>query len=434
MTVNLCPTDTLKTLKVYKVVLTGGPCGGKTTGQDRLATFFENMGWKVYTVPETATILLGGRVKFEELNYDQAYLFQKDLLKTMLQIEDTYFNQAAATTDRNVLIICDRGGMDPSAYTDRESWLRMLKEIGVEEFDLLNKRYDQVVHLVTAADGAEEYYTLANNQTRKENVDAARKMDDKTRKVAYVFFFKAWLGHPYVDIVDNSDCSKFEDKVLKVIQVIELLIEFIIYIEVVCDRTGIDSQDRLSRNSRKRKWLVRCIDESRFVKYEQFNIKHQYLLSDNPASQVRIRSREQNGRSTYTVTKRDLVPGKKEFVETRTQITFREYARYQTMKDQSRSPLHKQRRCFMVGNQYFNLDIYTVLPPSACSLQLDGHLIFLETYTTIPKGEHLPLPDFLTIEKEITGETAYSMYSMSKKPNSVCEVEEFLGAAEYKDD
>ncbi|KAK6764421.1 hypothetical protein RB195_024659 [Necator americanus] len=57
-------------------------------GRDRLATFFENIGWKVFTVPETATILLGGRVKFEELNCDQAYLFQKDLLKTMLQIED----------------------------------------------------------------------------------------------------------------------------------------------------------------------------------------------------------------------------------------------------------------------------------------------------------------------------------------------------------
>ncbi|KHJ97618.1 hypothetical protein OESDEN_02405 [Oesophagostomum dentatum] len=367
------------------------------------------MGWKVYTVPETATVLFGGRVKFEELNYDQAYLFQKDLLKTMLQIENTYFNQAAATTDRNVLIICDRGGMDPSAYTDRESWLRMLKEIGVEEFDLLNNRYDQVVHLVTAADGAEEYYTLANNITRKENMEVAKQLDEKTRK--------AWLGHPYVDIIDNSDCTKFEDKVLKVIQ-------------VVCDRTGIDPQDRLSKNSRKRKWLVKIVDESRFVKYEQFNIIHQYLLSDNPASQIRIRSREQNGRSTYTVTRRDLVPGKKEFVETRTQITFREYTRYQTMKDTSRAPLHKQRRCFM----YFNLDIYTVLPPSACPLQLNGHLIFLETYTTIPKGEPLPLPDFLTIEKEITGLAAYSMYSMSKKPNLTCEVEEFLGAAEYRDD
>ncbi|VDK66689.1 unnamed protein product, partial [Cylicostephanus goldi] len=148
---------------------------------------------------------------------------------------------------------------------------------------------------------------------------------------------------------------------------------------------------------------------------------------------VRIRSREQNGRSTYTVTKRDLVSGK-DFVETRTQITFREYMRYQAMTDTSRLPLHKQRRCFMVGSQYFNLDIYTVLPPSACPLQIDGHLMFLETYTTIPKGEPLPLPDFLTIEKEITGQSAYSMYSMSKKPNAVCEVEEFLGAAEFKDD
>lgn len=24
-----------------------GPCGGKTTGQTRLCTFFENLGWKV---------------------------------------------------------------------------------------------------------------------------------------------------------------------------------------------------------------------------------------------------------------------------------------------------------------------------------------------------------------------------------------------------
>ncbi|KAK6764433.1 hypothetical protein RB195_024667 [Necator americanus] len=61
----------------------------------------------------------------------------------------TFFNQAAATVDRNVLIICDRGGMDPSAYIDRESWLRMLKEIGVEEFDLLNNRYDQLDYILT---------------------------------------------------------------------------------------------------------------------------------------------------------------------------------------------------------------------------------------------------------------------------------------------
>ncbi|CAG7823401.1 unnamed protein product [Allacma fusca] len=61
--------------KVYKVVLTGGPCGGKTTGQARLCTFFENLGWKVFRVPEAATILLGGGIKFSELTEEQGNYF-----------------------------------------------------------------------------------------------------------------------------------------------------------------------------------------------------------------------------------------------------------------------------------------------------------------------------------------------------------------------
>jgi hypothetical protein len=52
---------------IYKVVLTGGPCGGKTTGQDRLASFFETLGWKVFRVPETATILINGGVKYVQI-------------------------------------------------------------------------------------------------------------------------------------------------------------------------------------------------------------------------------------------------------------------------------------------------------------------------------------------------------------------------------
>uniref|UniRef100_A0A0K0D0C0 AAA_28 domain-containing protein n=1 Tax=Angiostrongylus cantonensis TaxID=6313 RepID=A0A0K0D0C0_ANGCA len=207
---------------------------------------------------------------------------------------------------------------------------------------------------------------LSNNTMRKEDVKLAKEMDQKTRKV--------WLGHPYLDIVDNTECTKFEDKVLKVIQ-------------VVCDRTGIDSQDRLSKNSRKRKWLVRSIDDSRFVKYEQFNIKHEYLLTYDSESQVCC---------AYLVF---YIASMLHGFFFRTQITFREYTRYQTMKDKTRAPLHKQRRCFMVGNQYFNLDIYTVIPPSAISLQLDNRLIFLETYTTIPVGKSVQLPDFLEIEK-----------------------------------
>ena len=57
-------------------MLTGGPCGGKTTGQAKLATFFENLGWKVFRVPETATVLMSGGIAFGELNDEQIFDFQ----------------------------------------------------------------------------------------------------------------------------------------------------------------------------------------------------------------------------------------------------------------------------------------------------------------------------------------------------------------------
>ena len=84
----------VKDRKIWKLVLTGGPCGGKTTGQTRLATFFENLGWKVYRVPETANILLSGGVKFDKLTVEAREKFQENLLKTMMQIENSFFDVA----------------------------------------------------------------------------------------------------------------------------------------------------------------------------------------------------------------------------------------------------------------------------------------------------------------------------------------------------
>ena len=69
--------------RIYKLVLTGGPCGGKTTGQSKLAEFFENLGWKVFRVPETATVLMSGGVAFGELNEEQVRDFQVSVTITM---------------------------------------------------------------------------------------------------------------------------------------------------------------------------------------------------------------------------------------------------------------------------------------------------------------------------------------------------------------
>ena len=63
--------------RIHKLVLTGGPCGGKTTGQAHLATFFESLGWKVFRVPETATVLMSGGISFGELNEEQVNFDQR---------------------------------------------------------------------------------------------------------------------------------------------------------------------------------------------------------------------------------------------------------------------------------------------------------------------------------------------------------------------
>lgn len=61
--------------------------------------------------------LYRGGVNFAQMGEAQAVLFQQHLLKTMLEIEDTFFSLAKSYAElgENVVVICDRGAMDPSA-------------------------------------------------------------------------------------------------------------------------------------------------------------------------------------------------------------------------------------------------------------------------------------------------------------------------------
>lgn len=61
-----------------------------------------------------------------------------------------------------------------------------------------DRRYDAVVHLVTAADGVPEFYTCENNAARYENdlVDAI-ELDKK--------LINSWVGHPHFSIIDNKE-------------------------------------------------------------------------------------------------------------------------------------------------------------------------------------------------------------------------------------
>lgn len=88
-------------------------------------------------------------------------------MRTQMALED-YFTDLAILANKPAVILCDRGVMDPYAYMNEESWQIILDEEGWSPVNLRDKRYDAVVHLVTAADGAEDFYSKGNNNARYE--------------------------------------------------------------------------------------------------------------------------------------------------------------------------------------------------------------------------------------------------------------------------
>ena len=93
----------------------------------------------------------------------------------------------------------------------------MLRRQNGEDFDLdrfensLCDRYDAVFHLVTAATGAERFYSLENNVTRTEAPDVARDQDSKTQR--------AWAKHARQIVFDNSSGHLgFEGKLRRVVE------------------------------------------------------------------------------------------------------------------------------------------------------------------------------------------------------------------------
>ena len=167
---------------IKKIVLTGGPCAGKTTALVKIIEYFSGMGYKVFTIPEVPTLYSTGGWNYLTPNRQLYYEGERAILETQLALEDQ-FSRLAEVCKKPVLIVCDRGAMDISAYIRPEEWLEITQMAGTDS-DRLRQRYDAVLHLVSAADGAEEYYTTATNATRYEKADEeglrlARELDKK---------------------------------------------------------------------------------------------------------------------------------------------------------------------------------------------------------------------------------------------------------------
>lgn len=164
---------------VSKIVLTGGPCAGKTSALTKIEEELTEKGYKVFIVGESATELIKGGIKPFGNNSIDCLDFQRIILKYQYGKEKIYEEAAKKTPDdTKCVIVYDRGIIDNKAYIGQSLFNQLLKDLNMNELNLLDN-YNMVIHLVTAADGAEEAYTLSNNQARTETVEEAKALDKK---------------------------------------------------------------------------------------------------------------------------------------------------------------------------------------------------------------------------------------------------------------
>lgn len=169
--------------KCCRVVLTGGPGGGKTTAAD---LYRREIGDEVVVVPEAATLLyLGGFPRAGEDGVRRAT--QQAIYHVQLNLEDA---QSAHYQSR--VLLCDRGTVDGAAY-----WPGNPEEFFVHLGTSLEKellRYDAVIFFETAAVGG--ISIEGGNSMRIESIEQALQIDRKLKSL--------WSQHPHFVFVPHD--------------------------------------------------------------------------------------------------------------------------------------------------------------------------------------------------------------------------------------
>lgn len=174
-----------------RVVLTGGPGGGKTTAAD---LYRREIGEEVVVVPEAATLLyMGGFPRLGDVGVRKAT--QRAIYHVQKNLED-----AQAAHYRSRVLLCDRGTLDGAVYWPGETqgFFQAMNTSLEEEF----ARYDAVIFFETAAVGG--ISIEGGNPMRTESLQEALVLDQKLKAL--------WSQHPHFVFVPHE--SSFVKKVM----------------------------------------------------------------------------------------------------------------------------------------------------------------------------------------------------------------------------
>ena len=361
-------------VEIRKIVITGGPCAGKTTAMSWIQTNFEKMGYRVLFVPETATELITGGVAPWTCGSNTDY--QQCQMRLQLEKEKIFRQGAASMPVDKVLMVCDRGALDNKAYMSSLEFSAVVSALGCNEVELRDS-YDAVFHLVTAAKGAEQFYTTANNTARTETVEQAAALDDK--------LIAAWTGHPHLRIIDNS--TDFAGKLKRLMAEIAAFLGEPEPLEI------------------ERKFLIAYPDLTELEKLpncQRVEIIQTYLSAPE-GEECRVRQRGADGNYIYIQTTKKKVTGMKR-VEVERRLTKDEYLRLLMEADPDCRPIRKTRYCLTYDNQYFEIDVYPFWDDQAIlEIELNN------------EQDAIRFPHEIEVIREVTEDDSYKNISLARR-------------------
>ena len=120
--------------------------------------------------------------------------FQRAVVTLQIAIEDA----CAGASHSTQIMVCHRGTLDSLAYWLRNGWSEseFFRFVGISRGEHF-RRYYAVLHLQTAAIGAERHYRCYPEAHRPETMAQASEID--------VLCARAWGQHPNYVLIDNAD-------------------------------------------------------------------------------------------------------------------------------------------------------------------------------------------------------------------------------------
>ncbi|MEK7123419.1 MAG: AAA family ATPase [Patescibacteria group bacterium] len=368
--------------KTPEIVLTGGPCAGKTTGLNYISEKLRDRGFRVFLVPEAATMIINpGVPDISDIakNHPEKYFKVEESMLLLQRALRAEFNRLAGIFESEKrVIIFDRAEMDVKAYMPDFLFEAMLRDLKLDLYDVRDS-YDGVIHLVTAANGAEKFYTLGNNKARRETLEEAGAADERTKNV--------WIGHSHLKIINNS-AAGFEAKMKRALQSASRILGIPVPIEI------------------ERKFLLGILPDFNILELQNVQkicIEQMYLISSSN-EQIRIRKRSQGDSATYYKTVKSKISPAVRY-ETEETISAKEYIKLRELMIPGSKIIRKYRYCFVYKDQYFEMDA-SIEPVRQIPLYL------LEIELT-EENDKLEIPPFLDVKKEVTADERYSNYALA---------------------